>query len=229
MLHGADGGWSGRFGFPAPLQEVQQDTGSECEAAIDVVSQMQGHDAGGEGPAAFVGDEAVEFCAHGDSSGNRRQCEGPVAGDKERGGDGHQGENGDTGNALGDGQVEMVRERGGTEDEPCPGQGAAPDVGMKPRSDGPVFQVLDLDGGVECDAVAGAAETMPKGDVFNARTDVALVEASDAKKDFAADRSAAGPKCGSILTRMLMHEVVQEVLVLRDKTWAVGFVVVRAD
>lgn len=152
-----------------------------------------------------------------------------MAGDKESGGGGGEGEDGDGGDAFGHGYVQMVGERGGTEDEARPGQGAAPDVGMKPGGDGPPFQVFDLDGGVEFDPVAGAAEAVSEGDVFNARPDVALVEASHAEEDFAADGSAAGPESGSVFARLLVHEVVQEVFVLGDEARAVRFVVVGTD
>ncbi len=152
-----------------------------------------------------------------------------MAGDKESRGGGNEAEHENAGDALGHGHIQMVGERRGTKDEPRPGKGTAPDVCVKPGGEGPAFQMLDLDGGVEFDPVAGAAEAMAEGDVFNARPDVAFIEASHAKEDFAADGSAAGPESGSVLVGVLVHEVVQEVFVLGDETGAVGFVVVRTD
>lgn len=208
---------------------MEQETGGEGEAAIEIVGEVEGGDAGGGEPAAFAGDEAAEADGHGGGGQQGGGCEGPAAGGGEKEGEGDEGEGGGGVASLDDGEVEVVGERGGAEDEAGPGEGAVEDVGAEEGGESPALEVFDLDLGIEGDAVAGAAEAMAEGDVFDGGAAVALVEAAEAGEDVAADGAAAGPEGAGVAAGALVHEVVEEVFVLADEAGGFGFVVVGAD
>lgn len=94
----------------------------------------------------------------------------------------------------------------------------------------PTLEVFDLQPTVERDLASHAAQPVTEFDVFHRRLRVSLcVKPADGFEGFAAHRPAPGPEGCGLGRCTLMHEVMLQVLVLRDEVRLGGRVVVRAE
>src|SRR6266545_2405548 len=83
---------------------------------------------------------------------------------------------------------------------------------------------------VERDPIALIAQAIPEIDVFDAWLRIArVVETAHVRERAVADGATTSPECLSVVTGLLMHEVVEQVLELRYEIWRIGRVVIRAE
>ena len=89
--------------------------------------------------------------------------------------------------------------------------------------------MLHLDGRVQCDSRAVAAQSHPQFQIFHGGGGVGYVEAAAFQKHIPANGAATCPKCGGALVAGLMYVIVQKITKLGDDAGRAGFTIVRTE
>ena len=106
----------------------------------------------------------------------------------------------------------------GAKDQLGPGYGAIKEVGLDHLAEAPALQVLHLDIRVQSQLSVRLKQPIAQLDIFDGRgMVVVLVEAAGVEEDLASNGAATAPECRSLTVRMLVHEGVHQITVLRHE------------